>query len=337
LREVLEDGYQLAVGPVADGVDGYGQPGLIGLAHGLGDLCHRRQGHAALARIFVGLQHPGRASALAAVGKELDVPHAQTVVAEAGAQPQSDGLVQSLAGDAHPQPQGQLACCLQALIGPKGWLPLGSAHASMVVDAGQAQTVEKGKSLPHGFDGFFFGGRGNDVSYQGDRPFAQHAGWLPRLVPVNDALGRIGRVTSDARFPERPRVDHGQVHVAAPHDDGVSGGHIVQIGPVGDAWIEPAGLVPALAQDPVTERRLICSLSQPLSQVGQRGRVCQGQLPQAKRPLVEVKVGIGQAGQRQPAAQVNQPGVGSSQRPHLGIVPDSQKTAIADSDGGSRG
>ena len=81
----LEDSEQFVVGSVADGVDGYGQSSLIGAADGLGYLGHRRQGHAALACVLVGLQHPGCARALAAVGEELDVPHAQTIVAKASA------------------------------------------------------------------------------------------------------------------------------------------------------------------------------------------------------------------------------------------------------------
>jgi len=223
------------------------------------------------------------------------------------------------------------------LVGSEGRRPVGSAHDAVIVDAGQTQPVEKGKSLTHGFDGFFLGGRGDDVADQVDRQLAQHAGWLPRLVSINDALRRVWGVAADARFPQRPRVDHGQVHIAAPQDDGVSGGHIVQIGAGGDARLGPAGLVPALTQDPVAGWRLACPSSQPSSEIGQRCRVCQGQLPQAERPSVEVKVSVGQAGQRQTAAQINKPGVWSSQGSDFGVTPDGQKPLATDGKRGGLG
>jgi len=115
------------------------------------------------------------------------------------------------------------------------------------------------------------------------------------------------------------------------------GGQVVQVGVGGNVRIGPAGLVPALAQDPVTGRRLTDPLSQPLAQVGQRGRVCQGQSSETERPIVEVEVSVGQAGQRQAAAQVNQPGVGPSQGPDVGVTPDSQKPIAVDGKCGGMG
>jgi len=73
--------------------------------------------------------------------------------------------------------------------------------------------------------------------------------------------------------------------------------HVVQVGAAGLTQFGPAGLVPPLAQDPLTGRCLARPLSQPLPQVGQRGRLGQSQPPETERPVVIVEVGVGQAGQ----------------------------------------
>ena len=95
---------------------GTGQPGPIGRHYPLCQFIRRNQHHTAF-RVQIGLDHPGRSRAHAAVSKKFDVSDAQAIVAVTAGHPQRDGLVQVFSRNHRPDAQIELIATAQRLWG----------------------------------------------------------------------------------------------------------------------------------------------------------------------------------------------------------------------------
>ncbi len=106
--EFFQNGDNLAIGPIPDGMNDYGQPCLFRRCNLLAQLRHGAERHAVFG-IQVRLQHPGRACPHTAVREVFEMADAKAFITETGPQSQGDGLLQTLTGKTHPTPQIQLS------------------------------------------------------------------------------------------------------------------------------------------------------------------------------------------------------------------------------------
>ena len=92
----------------------------------------------------------------------------------------------------------------------------------------------------------------------------------------------------------------------------------------------PPAFVPTVADDPVSWPG--CGGGDPFEHLG--AAACAGQLHpvQAQRVLGEMEMGVAEAGQQQPAAQVDQGGLGASQGQRAGGGADGQDLLAVDRD-----
>ena len=248
--------------------------------------------------------------------------HPYIVVAQPGSQAQGDRLCESFSGQVHPGAQSQLPGGSQLLVSVKGAPPGAPALDAAVVDAGQPQPVEQGDPLAYGGHQLFRGRWRDDVADQVDGQLAQHSGRPARRVPIDDSLGWVGCAGGDARLLQRTRVGHCQMHIVAPQQNRVGGGHLVQIAAGGKLTPGPTGLVPALAQYPVTRRGTTCLPGHPPVEIHEGGNLCQQEPAETERPRAEVKMSVGQAREHQTAAQVDRPRAGTGQRPDIRVIAD---------------
>ena len=233
------------VGPIADGVDGAGQPALRRSADGGQQLLRRGDGHAQIIRrAFIGAQHLRCGRAQRPIGEHLDVPDAQPLAAKAGAQAQRQGLRQALqrhhVPHAHAQPPRLLQPGQRAeFVGPLARLHAGEAQRQSGLASGQ-----------RGLLAFTVARLGHDALHQRDGRIGQHAGRPAAGVAQNAPPWGIDCVLVNARQPQRRRIApdcvpifRAQRHWRGPRD-------AVEVLPGGHGWHRPHVVVPVAAQHP---------------------------------------------------------------------------------------
>ena len=146
--------------------------------------------------------------------------------------------------------------------------------------------------------------RRDHVAHEVGAVVDEHAGRFAAGVAVDGAAGRVGRVAVDAGQAQRGRVDPRRMAIDPAQHDRAIGRHRVELpaGRPGGAW--PPGLVPAAAQKPALAlgRGGLGHLGGAGGGVGQAAHV---DLGQGLADAVEVGVAVDQAGNRDPAVEVD--------------------------------
>jgi hypothetical protein len=278
-----------------------------------------------------GGQHPGSAAAQAAIGKNFDMAQPQVVVAKARTQAQGCQMGQVVCGHIAGNSLEQVAGLAQ----PQQAAPLARAvvplFEALGVQCGDAQPVQGCQGSCQ--RGILFGGGGkrDPAGYQVDGLFAQQAGQPAVGGAVEERVGWRSGLVCEPGDPQRRRIGHGAVQVAAVKQSrSLRPGHAVELGSTGEMGFAPPAFVPTVAYNPVPWPGCCCG--DPFEHLG--AAACAGQLHpvQAQCVLGEMEMGVAEAGQQQPTAQVDQGSLGASQGQRAGRGADGQDLLAVDRD-----
>ena len=327
---------RLAVGGVADGVDGHLVAEEIGAAEQvllLGVVDEAETPGAGF--VAVGLEEPGAAAAECAVGVELDAPEREALVVEPWGGPERGDRLHrvhaaGVGGDADRQATGVAEAAEQRPVLGCG------AH---VVDAGEA---EGGHVVERGFESLFAlaGGRGRrGLVDEGHGGIDEDAGGVAGGIAEDAAAGRVLGGPGDSGRFHGCAVGPACVAVDALEPDRAFGVGGIEIGSRREAAEGPDHLVPAPAADPA-RGGLLCGVGGDAGLgIGKAGGGGEVELAQADGKAHHMAVRVDEAREQRAALRIQlvvaggEPGLGGAAREdgeHLAVVADEEGVEAAE-------